>query len=1173
MNPIHYSALCILAVIPQCFGQLSEDQAWVESGRLLLQQKNLPEANTHFARALALNPDNPDANVLQAATSLLLLPQQGPGSSFLDRLGISKQGRDLYNWTAEARQDSKGDPVLPANLKLEEAINLYRNEVVPLLQSAQRNLARIADVHYVLQLKDTEVPSRSVTVDWGDLQIIRAMLYAGEFLGHTFNAHNFKGSVNRFYDLGKSDQLTVQRFLKEYPSFLKSGDSASLAASQIAFSNAVVQYVIASEFIRNPDRRPVGAQRLFTLESEDFDDEASFRDGLVKVLVSTQRPVRIDEDDEHFIYARSYFSGAKPLRDLIPKFNGNYYVSNSLPSYTFGGAAPGLPPAITELFLRERLGPIPYAGYYLSRNPYGPGTAALLVRPDSTGWKVTMLGVSTGNFGCLGCGILGEAHVNKDGTWSQVVPAKSGQSAAGRFSGRIEGEGALHVRYQNPAPPGLSSGDVFEFDAERMADSERFLDESGLYSGSESLPDNTILRCLLLPDRRIYFNLAGASTYDEGSISFMDQEGHFFASFGEPTVSIFLEGTLDRERKTIAIDWWQPLGNGGHSGLSRVEHIPDAPVLPAPTIQAQPASTTAIAGNSATFSVKAGGTPPLTYQWWFNEDPLPSATSPTLILKPAQASQAGHYRVVIANLNGLIVSEPAILTVMPELTPPVVTATPPPNSSHLLDPAVVVRGTASDNSRVRDVLYRLNGGPWLSTAGTTVWQASIALQTGPNEFQCKALDEFNNESAIKTLNLFLVAADWIRVATTGQGIVKPDYNGQRLELGKEYTLTASPAAGQVFSNWTGSISSSQPALHFRMESNLTLQANFVPNPYPAWKGTYNGLFTPTPSPAAPMPSRIGLFALTLSDRGVASGKLIIAGKSLPFSGLSFDLGGQARISVKRTAPLTPLVLDLQVVGPIGTGQIRGQITSEEGTSEVLSFRQQPGGEWQGTYTFLVNFGTIDAQVSPPGAGAGTASVNTQGKLKLVGTLADGSPFTASINVGQDGWFPVCVPLYSSKGLMWGWSHFSNPVDRGFSGGMTWYKPVTSSKDHYYPDGFAVTGTMNGSFYQPPARNESALNWIDGQLDLFGGNMSEPRAIPIRWSTNKLIVVGDNPMACNLTITPNSGILQGSFIHPETGAKTTLKGAVLQGPGLGAGWFLGTNQGGALLIRSTTVSQP
>lgn len=86
-------------------------------------------------------------------------------------------------------------------------------------------------------------------------------------------------------------------------------------------------------------------------------------------------------------------------------------------------------------------------------------------------------------------------------------------------------------------------------------------------------------------------------------------------------------------------------------------------------------------------------------------------------------------------------------------------------------------------------------------------------------------------------------------------------------------------------------------------------------------------------------------------------------------------------------------------------------------------------------------------------------------------------------------------------------------------------------------------------------------------------MSEPRAIPIRWSTNKLIVVGDNPMACNLTITPNSGILQGSFIHPETGAKTTLKGAVLQGPGLGAGWFLGTNQGGALLIRSTTVSQP
>ncbi|HOW63778.1 MAG TPA: immunoglobulin domain-containing protein [Candidatus Paceibacterota bacterium] len=1173
MKQIQLLTWCFFAMIPPCFGQLSADQAWVESGRLLLEQKNLTDAHTHFTRALALNPDNPDANVLQAATSLLLLPQQGPGSSFLDRLGISKEGRNLYNWTAQAREDAHGDIVLPANFKSEEAINLYRNEVVPLLQSAQRNLARISDVHYTLQLKDTEVPSYSVTLDWGDIQVIRAMLYAGEFLGHTFNAHNFKGSVNRFFDLGKNDQLTAQRFLKEYPSFLKGGDSASLAASQNAFSNAVVQYVMASEFIRNPDRRPTGAQRLFTLESEDYNDEAHFRNAMIKILVSTQRPVKINEDDDYYIYARNYFSGAKPLRDLMPKFSGNYYLTNSLPSYTFGGVTPALSPAATEMFLRDRLGPIPYSGYYLSRGSGGPGTAALLVQPDSTGWKVTLAGVSTGNFGCLGCGIWGASHVNKDGTWSQTIPAKSEQSSPGRFSGRLEGDGIMHVRFQNPSSAGLSSGDVFEFEAKRMTDSGRFVDESGLYGGSVVLPDNRILRCLLLPDRNMYFNLTGPSTYDEGTISYLDQENHFFAAFGEPMVSVYVEGNLDREQKTMAIDWWQPFGESGQGVLSRVEYLPNTPILPTPTILTQPASVTATAGNSAAFSVKAAGTPPLTYQWWHNDEILPLETSPNLTLKPVQVSQAGHYRVVIANLGGLVVSEPAILTVLPESVPPIVKATTPFNSSRLLDPSAVIHGIASDNSQVRDVLFRLNGGPWVSAVGTVVWHASIQLEVGLNEFQCKAIDEFNNESTINTMSLFLVAADWIHIGTTGMGVIKPDYNGQRLELGKEYTLTATPAAGQVFSNWTGSISSSQPTLKFRMESNLVLQAHFVPNPYPAWKGTYNGLFTSSAMPVTPGSSRIGSFTLTVSDKGVASGKLIIAGKSLPFSGLSFDLSGHARTSVKRAAPLTPLGLELQVVSETESGQIRGQVTSEEGTSELLSFRQQAVGAWKGNYTFLANFNPVDSPSSPPGAGAGSLSLNTTGKIKLVGTLADGNPFTASVNFGHNGWFPVYVPLYSSKGLVWGWSHFEDPVTREVSGSLTWYKPVSSSPDQYYPDGFLVTGGLNGSAYNPPARGQSALNWTEGRLHLFAGNLSQPQMIPIRWSNNQLVVIGDNPLKCTATITPTSGLVQGSILHPDTGKKTPLKGAIVQRYGLGAGWFLGTNQGGAFQIRSNAVLQP
>jgi hypothetical protein len=453
--------LSILLAVPG-YGQPPEDQVWVASGRHLLEQKNLAEAHTHFSRALAVNPDNPDANVFQAATALLLLPRQGPGASFLNRLGVSSEGRDLYNWTADFRRDNRGDIILPGNLNSEEAINLYRNEVVPLLQAAQRNLARVADTQYQLHLTEDELQSRAITVDWGDLQVVRAMLWAGEFLGHTLNAHNFKGSVNRLFDLGKRDQLTVQRFLRDYPSFLKSNDAASLRASQISYSNAVVNYVIASEFIRNPDRRPVGAQRLFTLEVEDFEDEAQFRNALMKTLVSTQRPVKLEDDDDYYIFARPYFEGTRPLRDLIPKFKDNYYLSNSLPSYTFYGIAPGLPPATTEMFLRERLGPSPYSGFYDCR---GLTTVGAMIDLDEQGLRIRIAGIRI-DFGSWG--VFGEARISKDGTWSQRGPDWE-------FSGRLE-QGRFSARYRlaKPGYPEIS------FYGKRQPDTGAFRGEAGL---------------------------------------------------------------------------------------------------------------------------------------------------------------------------------------------------------------------------------------------------------------------------------------------------------------------------------------------------------------------------------------------------------------------------------------------------------------------------------------------------------------------------------------------------------------------------------------------------------------------------------------------------------------------------------------------------------------------
>jgi hypothetical protein len=94
----------------------------------------------------------------------------------------------------------------------------------------------------------------------------------------------------------------------------------------------------------------------------------------------------------------------------------------------------------------------------------------------------------------------------------------------------------------------------------------------------------------------------------------------------------------------------------------------------APSIIAQPASQTVLAGSTATFSVTVAGTPPLSYQWRFNGTNILGATATAFTLTNVQPAQAGSYTVRITNLYGSATSSNAVLTVNPA-----VTCAPPPS--------------------------------------------------------------------------------------------------------------------------------------------------------------------------------------------------------------------------------------------------------------------------------------------------------------------------------------------------------------------------------------------------------------------------------------------------------------------------------------------------------------
>jgi hypothetical protein len=82
-----------------------------------------------------------------------------------------------------------------------------------------------------------------------------------------------------------------------------------------------------------------------------------------------------------------------------------------------------------------------------------------------------------------------------------------------------------------------------------------------------------------------------------------------------------------------------------------------------PVIVTQPANQAVNAGGTATFTVTANGSSPLSYRWFFGSNGLAGATAPTLTLTNVQTAQAGVYRVVVSNLVGMVTSSNALLYV------------------------------------------------------------------------------------------------------------------------------------------------------------------------------------------------------------------------------------------------------------------------------------------------------------------------------------------------------------------------------------------------------------------------------------------------------------------------------------------------------------------------------
>lgn len=512
---------------------------------------------------------------------------------------------------------------------------------------------------------------------------------------------------------------------------------------------------------------------------------------------------------------------------------------------------------------------------------------------------------------------------------------------------------------------------------------------------------------------------------------------------------------------------------------------------------------------------------------------------------------------------------------------PKVTIVAPAVGARLETNRVTLRGTARDNVAVNTVEYQVenSGGTsdWRPVSGTTNWSAEVSdLALGTNLFRVRARDAEGNLS-VAARNVSVLAR--LTVTTNGPGRVSQGFLGTTFrEVGRRFSLQATPGAGFLFSHWSGGTESGANPLVFVLRSNLDVQANFAPNPFLPIKGSYNGLFIFNDPTKGVQHQSSGFFTFLLTGGGKYSGLLKLAGRQLPFAG-KFNLAGEATNSVKRpgTNALTlELLLDLSG----GTERVTGRVIDTHGgwVAELNGDRAptydltNTASPHQGKYTLIMEPAQAQAAdaaegeaEAPIGIGFGRVQVNPLGRLTLNGKLADGTQVAQTVPLSKDGRWPLYVSLYGGKGSILSrvTLHTNPPPATSFSGDMTWNRPALP-RAKYYPEGFGRTIEVIGSVYEPPGTNK-VVDIDLGMVSFEGGNLSAEFSSLVRLGTDNKVIDPTTSQPFPLNFAPASGFFNGTVRVNDNGTNRVLsfQGAVLQRQILGAGFFLGLNRSGTV----------
>ncbi|MBN2507916.1 MAG: leucine-rich repeat protein, partial [Verrucomicrobia bacterium] len=310
-----------------------------------------------------------------------------------------------------------------------------------------------------------------------------------------------------------------------------------------------------------------------------------------------------------------------------------------------------------------------------------------------------------------------------------------------------------------------------------------------------------------------------------------------------------------------------------------------------PSIVQPPQDWTSIAGENVAFTVIAGGTAPLFYQWrkqatnLTDSGHVSGATSPNLTLADVQTDDAGNYSVVVTSPYGSVTSSVARLVVNPVPNCVLIDVTPgggivmpdpfqssfPPNSSVKLtalpengwtfldwkgnaqgtNPEVTLQVTWGTTFRARfgtEISVTPSGNGTVRVIPQSLlypYGAAVRIVAEPEPGNCFTGWSGSANGDVNPLTMIvqdghpaiLASFDTLpagRVALTaipdGYGVVSVEPQGNTFSIGQAVTNNAIADNGQEFLGWSGDATGTNNPLVVTMNQSKIITARFTKRP-------------------------------------------------------------------------------------------------------------------------------------------------------------------------------------------------------------------------------------------------------------------------------------------------------------------------------------------------------